>query len=372
MSTKGSASAQGIPGMDPAVEKFAKMYCRKVSHPMMIVDNVLCCVYSSHPKLLPVGTLISVFVNEPVATPLVKEKDVLFIWKNVSYCARFTPIDKNYCFCELFDYSDIMSMAAFTDLYEKVTDRLCLFSECSDNIKRDYRKVLETEGSNIRLKNKSIDDAIIESDKLNSLLRCFEDYTYLALSNNQGDVLDLSAMIEWIVKEVNNVLVPYDRDIKYLVEPDSYFIYSDQRYAIIAFLNAVQNSLLYSPKDDEPVLSLTKSVKDETNYIVVQVINNIDAYVKKNSEEDFDFANRRCGLGLPAIKMFAKKANGEFSFTTSGSKAILRIMIPEYIPDEENGFIMESGGFSVYQYGEKSIVELMMDDVIAYVSGKRK
>lgn len=373
MSIPKTTNTQGIPGMDPAVEKFAKMYCRKVSHPMAIVNDQLRCVYTSHPKLLPVGTLISLFLKDPVDTPLVKERDVLFLRNDVSYCARFTPIDKKYCFCELLDYSDILAMASSTDLYPKVEERLCLFEECTSNMRDYLQKLSEEPAANSRQKKVYMNDIKIESQRLDSFLRCVSDYTFLSLSNKESrEILDLFAMMDWLVNKTNDELIPYEKDIKFLAERDSYFIFAEKRYAVIAMLNAVQNALLYSPIEDEPVLSLTKITENEQSYIVIQIINGIDSYTVKDSDEGADFAHRRCGLGIPAIRMFTQKAGGKFTFETSGSKAVLRILIPEYIPEDDDDLTMEAGGFGLYSIDEKDVVELMMEDVISSIVKRMK
>lgn len=373
MSSEAKTESFGLTGMNPAVEKYAKMYCRKTCNITAIVDDILQVVYTSHPKLLPVGTLISAYINEPVSPPLSGEKKVLFLWKEVSYCARFTPIEKMYSLCELFDHSGITAMASFTDFYSMVQDQLCLLEESSLNLKKFAAKMEEKTTPRTKQNNIYIENIKIETDRLNSLLRCISDCVFVMLSDKESrNVLDLFAMIDWIVKEVNEKLAFCEKDIKFLCDTSSYFIYTDQRYAVIAMLNALQNALLYSPINDEPVLSLTKAVEDEQRYLVVQVINQIDAYTVKEPEEEADFAHRRCGLGIPAIRAFAQRAEGKFTFTTSGSKAVLRLLIPEYVPDLDSEFTMESSGFSIYSTGEKNVVELMLEDVIASITKRMK
>ena len=358
--------------LSPELRKFAEKYCRSALHPMMIVDNLLSVVYSSHPKLVPVDTLLSMFVKDFVETPLKREKDVILIFKEVTYCARFTPIDKNYSFCELLDYSSILTLASFTDLYSVMSQRFWLLEECTANIEKYVQMLSDNLSGKARIKNMHILDLQAESKKLDFLLTGIIDYTFMSFSvKNFDEVIDTYALIDFIIKESNSYLEGTGKYIEFVSELDGYFIYTDQRYAIISVLNALQNALLYSPRDDVPVVSLTRSVKDDKKYVVVQVVNDLDEYTMKTSDEEPDFVHRRCGLGIPLIKKFVQRAGGEFYFKNDGKKAYVGIMIPEFILRETETFTMECSGFSLYDYGGKNIIKLMMEDVVSSLSKKR-
>lgn len=359
--------------LDPAVMKLAKSICRSESFPMLIVDDQLFCVYSSCSKLVPVGTMISLFIKEPIEIPLKKERDVILIREDVSYCARFIPIDKKYSFCQLLSVSDIMTMAAYTDMYSAIEGRFFLLDECSGNIKKYAEKMFDGLPPKTKLKNMQMLDLNAEISKLNFLLNSMSDYAYMALSSNSVDeIIDTHAMVEWLINKSNAVLSECGKCLEFITEIGAYFIYSNQRYAIIAILNAMQNALLYSPISDVPIVSLTKSERDNKKYIVVQIVNSIESFTKADEKSDPDFICRRCGLGIPLIKKFVQRAGGEFYFEKSGSKARVGIMIPEYIPEDKDTFEMEGGKFSMYDFGGRNIVEDMMQDVISSIAKKKK
>ncbi len=358
-------------GLDPAVKKFAESICRSESHPMLIVDKMLCCVYSTRTKLVPVGTLLSIFLKDPIETPLKKEKDTVLILDDVSYCARFIPIDKGYSLCHLLDFSAIMTMAAFTDMYSVVEQRFSLLEECSGNIRNYVGKLSEGLPLKTKLKNMQMLDLQAETNRLDFLLNGMSDYVYTALSANENnEIIDTHALVDWLVRSANTALAECGKCLDFITDVDAYYIYTNQRYAIIAILNAIQNALIYSPSADVPVVSLTKTVKNGISYVVIQIVNDLENF--KGGENDSDLVSRRGGLGIPVIKKFAQRAGGEFYFKTSGSKARVGIMIPEYIPEEKDTFELESSGFSVYDYGGKNIVNIMMQDVISSVSKKKK
>lgn len=352
----------------------AKKLCRSSVFPTLIVDDLMRCVYSSHPKKVPVGTLLSLFLKEPPGSPLKKEKDMLLFLNNVSYCARFIPIDKNYSFCHLLDCSAIISLAAYTDMYSLIEERLSLLWECSDKIRNIVKTLDEVFPPKTRLRHTQMMAINAEAGKLDLLLESLSNYTYMAFSqngNNIDEVIDTHALIELLVRSSNEVLAESGKCLDFITDVDAFFICTNQRYAIIAILNAIQNALLYSPVDDIPVVSLTKAVKNNKSYVVVQIVNSIDNYVETDS--DPDFACRRCGLGIPVIKKFVQRAGGEFYFKTVGSKASVGIMIPEHISkNDENIIRFEGDGIALYDHGGRDIVETMMQDVISSVSRKKK
>ena len=357
--------------LDPTVNKFAKKLCRSSTFPMLIVDDLLRCVYSSQPKKVPVGTLLSLFIKEPLGFPLKKERDVLLFLNDIPYCARFIPIDNNYSFCHLLDCSAIIKLASCTNMYAMVEQRFSLLWECSDKIRDIIKKLEEALPPKTRLTHTQMMEINAEAGKLDLLLESLSNYAYMAFSQNGSDeIIDTHALIELLVRSTNKILAESGKYLDFITDVDAFFIFTNQRYAVIAILNAIQNALLYSPVEDTPVVSLTKTVKNDKSYVVVQVVNNIDSYTDIN--DDPDFACRRCGLGIPVIKKFVQRAGGEFYFKASGSIAKVGIMIPEYSPKEKDILVFDADGISFYDHGGRNIVETMMQDVISSVSRKKK
>ncbi|MDE7231430.1 MAG: hypothetical protein K2N56_13210, partial [Oscillospiraceae bacterium] len=245
--------------LNPTVGKLAEKLCRSSMFPTLIVDDLLCCVYSSHPKIVPVGTLLSLFLKEPPVSPLKKERDVILFLNNVSYCARFIPIDKTYSFCQLLDFSSIMTLAACTDMYSIIEQRFSLLRDCLDNIRNFVKKLEEELPSKSRVRYMQMVDISAETDKFDRLLTGMSDYIYMSLSPNESDqIIDTHGMVDWIVKRSNSVLEQSGKCLEFITDVDAFYICANQRYAIISILNAVQNALLYSPVMDTPVVSLTK------------------------------------------------------------------------------------------------------------------
>lgn len=358
--------------LDPKVMNLAKKICRSSVFPTLIVDDLLRCVYSSHPKTIPVGTLLSLFLNEPPGSTLKKEKDMLLFLNNVSYCARFIPINKNYSFCHLLDCSAIISLAAYTDMYSLIEERFSLLWECSDKIRNIVKTLDEVLPPKTRLRHTQMMAINAEAGKLDLLLEGLSNYTYMAFSQHDSDeIIDTHALIESLVRSSNKVLEESGKCLDFITDVDAFFICTNKRYAIIAILNAMQNALIYSPVKDIPVVSLTKAAKNNKSYVVVQVVNNIDNYTDIDS--DPDFVCRRCGLGIPVIKKFVERAGGEFYFKKGGSKASIGIMIPEYIPKDDKKILrFDADGIAFYDHGGRDIVETMMQDVLSSVSRKKK
>lgn len=355
--------------LDPAIKKLAEKICRSGTFPMLIVDDILCCVYSSRPKLVPVGTLLSLFIKDPIEVPLKKERDTVLIMKDVTYCARFIPLDKNYSFCSLLSFSDIMTIASYTDTYSIVEQRISMLKECSENIKGCAERLEADLPDNARRSMQTL-DIKAELAKLNVMLNGLSDYAYTALSKNDTEeIIDTHALVEWIVKNSNSILEEHGKAFEFITDVDAFYIRTNNRYAIIAVLHAMQNALIYSPIEDIPVVSLTKVTKDEKRYVVVQVVNKTEVY---SEDDDPDFCCRRCGLGLPVIKKFVQRADGDFYFETNGTKTRVGIMIPEFIPEDKDVVDLESGGYIPYDFGGRNIILEMMQDAISTFTKKKK
>lgn len=355
--------------MDPAIKKLAEKICRSETTPMLIVDDMLCCVYSSCPKVVRVGTLLSIFIKEPIEIPLKKERDTIMVMNNVSYCVRFIPIDKKYSFCNLLSFSDILTMAAFTDMYNSVEQVFSLMRECSHSIRSTAKMLEDSIKPTNKIKHLQLAGINGEALKLEYMLNSVSDYVYTSLSSNEIDeIIDTHALVEWLVQNANSVLEESGRAFDFITDVDGFFIRTNHRYAIISILHALQNAMIHSPIDDVPIVSLTKSVNDGKNYVVVQIVNKIESFT---DTEEPDFVCRRCGLGIPVIKKFVQRADGDFFFKKSGSKAKVGIMIPE-VEIDKNSIVMESGGFSLYDFGGRNIVLEMMQDAISTFSRKKK
>ena len=355
--------------MEPSIIELAESLCRKIPFPTMIVDEQLVCVYTTYPKFIPIGTGLALLVKEPVEIPLKKEKDVILIFGDITYCARFIPIDKKYSFCQLLSVSEILTLASYTDMYYVIEERFAVLEECYRNIEESVRKLSSLLPQKNKMKYSQIIDIVAEITKMRSLLHSMSDYAYTALSSSVKDrVIDTHEMVRWLVNNSNKVLEKCGKCIEFITDVDAYYIYTNQRYAIIAILNAMQNALLYSSTDNVPIVSLTKTTKNDKNYVVLQIVNDIDDYIETNDHNELDFACRRCGLGIPVIKKFAQRAGGEFYFEKNNSTARIGIMIPEYIPQDPRP---ESPG-AVYDFIERNIIEEMMMDVVSYIAKKKK
>lgn len=348
--------------LDPAIKKFAENLCRKEKFPMLIVDDMLCCVFSPRPKLVPVGTLLSCFVSEPVVIPLKKEKDVLITLNEVSYCARFIPINKKYSFCQLLSVSEILTLASFTNLYPVVDARIFMLKKSADDVRRYIDELSEILPPKIKSKCMRILDADAEISKLEYMLNRLSDYVYMAFSPNKDDnndndnVIDAHDMLNVLIEYSNNILAAYDRHLEFLSDNGVFNIRIGQRYAVTALIHAMQNALIYSPKNNDLIVSLTRTVRDDEKYIVVQIVNSLDSFTEN---PDLDLVYPRCGLGIPLIKKFVERADGEFYFEKNDVKARMGILIPEFIPKDTEKLIFKCDSFTLKDTEKENIMEML-------------
>lgn len=358
--------------LSPEIMEFAEKMCRRSAFPMVIVDDQLKCVFSSCSKLIPVNSLLSLMINVPVVLPLKKEEDHILMLGGESYCARFIPINKKYCFCEILGIYDILTLASHTNLYPSLEQRFALFEESYNNLNNIISNMIDGLPIKEKLKNMQSIDAFAELSKQRSYISGMSNFAYMAFSQSGKDeLIDARELLKWLIDNSNNALADSEKSLEFLTNTEEcYYILTNHRYAIIAILNAVHNALLYSPAKDIPIVSLTKAQINSERYITVQVVNSVDRCTK-GINGNVDIVSQRCRLGIPIIKKFVDRAGGEFNFKQNNTTNVIQVSIPECIPDSA-AFTFKSSSPDFYDIGVRDIINEMMKEIVSLFPKKKK
>lgn len=357
--------------LSPEIRKFAEKMCRRSAFPAVIVDDQLKCVFSSSQKLIPVNTLLSMMINVPVEMPLKKETDRILRLEKESYCARFIPISKNYCFCEILGIYDVLTLASYTNLYPALEQRFSLFEVSYDNLNNIISNMIDGLPIKEKLKNLQSIDAFAELSKQKSYISGMSNFAFMAFSQSGKDEpIDALDLLKWLVDNSNNALAESEKSLDFVADAGEYYILTNHRYVIIAMLNAIHNALLYSPEKAFPVVSLSKSRVDSERSIMVQVINSVSNNISDGTGK-VDFVSQRCRLGIPIIKKFVQRAGGNFCFIQNNTTNVLQVSIPEYIP-KDPGLVFKSSSPDFYDLGIHDIINEMMMEIVSIFPKKKK
>ena len=123
------------------------------------------------------------------------------------------------------------------------------------------------------------------------------------------------------------------------------------RHAVEALLNAIQNALLYSPRDCEPTVTMSSAEKDSVRYMRLSISNESSVSFGRESSErlGFDFGHRHMSYGIPIIREFVGAAGGSLNISEAGGRYCLTLDIPLY---RGNGGVLSENAPRRIELGE--------------------
>ncbi len=357
------------------VEMYAniKKYCDAFSIPVALLDGELVCLYCNREGFIDRGEKIAPYFLTMNEKPLSKSTKAKVIIRNSIYCARITVFCGEYYICEFLDFREILSLAEYSDAYNVLfTSVNAMCGNVSSLWSGSYSLANY-------LREKGDFDAVekvLEFDKLinsmSSMVFNVSEYIEIAFSGENMEIIEVYRLIKAMIDRCNSILRKCDRAIDFVADIDNYYIISSQQHVIVALINAVQNALLYSPKDYIPIVTLSSVFEKDTSYLILKVVNDSILFVdEKNGEKvDKNFTSQHFGLGIPIIRKFAEKSKGFFSIEEHNGKVVVEVKIPQYIQTNEDILYIESPGYSFYKTDVPDLIEVKMNEIINFFEKK--
>ena len=350
--------------MDTARKEELKKFCNVFSNPVVIMDNTFRCAYSNKPKLIPQESSMKSIFQKSIVLPLDKVYVTMAFVKGVFYSVRIVPLDDELYICDFFDQNTILSFAENTDVYDKI---LPIINDVEYNTAALWR------GYNVlrsKLESEQHDDdrrCALEFEKyltsLNSVTKNLSEYfNMLFYTPGSNSVVDLAAIMTGVVERCNTILLVSGRYIDLVCELKEIYINAEARHVICAVVNALQNALMYSPRDCIPYVTLYQP-SDAKNCVVLQILNDSLMYVDQRSGEELgkNFDHQRLGYGIPIIKRFAELAGGSFEFHEENGKVLTAVTLP-LVKAPAIG-VLKSSEYVYYKTEIPDILELKMLEV---------
>lgn len=361
--------------LDKSIRDAVKRFCGKLSNPTAIMDDAFMCVYSNRPKLIPCDqTMLGIFQK---SFSLSQEK----VCSNTAmiggcvYSVRIIPFE-GYYICEFFEDSAILDLAQNSDIYEKI---LPIINELDYDVSAMWRgnavlrSKLESDGGY----DEQIGTADIEKYliRLNSVINNISEYANIMFNSSEGVPLDINTMLAGLIGRCNTILSETGRYVDYVSEPGAIYIKSQARYVMSAVVNAIQNALLYSPRDCVPYVTLCREdPKSERGNVLLQIFNDSAMYIDRGpgGEEDKDLVFQRPGFGIPIIKRFAEMAGGSFSLTEVNGRVRVVISLPIVASsyDRQGLGVLGSSHYVYYKTEIPDILDLKMREVNMMFGGE--
>ena len=354
--------------MDTAHKEELKKFCNGFSNPVAIMDNKFRCAYSNKPKLIPPESSMMSIFQKTVVLPLDTVHITMAVIKGCFYSARLVPLDEEMYICEFFDQNTVLSIAENINIYDKILPIVNDIEYNTAALWRGYsvlRSRLEADENSNEIRCALQIERYLTS--LSSVIKNASEYANMLLySPSSNAVVDLAPLMRDMVERCNTILTVSERYIDFVCELKEVYINAEYRHAVCAVVNALQNALMYSPRDCIPYVTLYKPI-DREDCIILQILNDNLMYVDQNRGEEpgKNFDHQRLGYGIPIIKRFAELAGGSFEFGEKDGKVRTAIIFPiTEAPAVKKGIgVLHSSQNVYYKTDIPDIVALKMLEV---------
>lgn len=355
--------------MDTVLKENIKKLCDCLSDPIAIMDNNFTCLYSNCPRLIcPEKSMMSIFLKKLVL-PIKENHITMSCIKGIFYSVRIMPLGE-FNVCEFFNQNTLLSLAENTNVYDKLIPIIKSVEYNTAAIWRGYSNLCS------KLKKEQHDEDLqcaVGLERylicLNSVTKNISEYANMLLHTNLTEMypINLKQLATEIVERCNTILLTSGRYIDIVCDQNEIYIKAEARHTICALVNALQNALLYSPRECVPYFTIYNETDNNQKTVRIQILNDNIMYIDQKHGERFgiDFDHQRLGFGIPIIKRFAEMTGGSFLLEENNGSVRLVVDIPATAnPNTEMGVgIVNSSKFIFYKTNIPDIIELKMSEV---------
>ena len=332
-------------------------FCETVDFPTAIFNSSLECVYSKK-GIIPLKTKINLYLNRDELFTSETFISTIFVIKGVQYCAKIIKTDRFYI-CGLFDSHELGRIARNTDFFSRLLPTIDVFQYNLVHLWDIMVKLRDMGNSKIAA---DMEEYLV---KTNLVSQNIIEYVDMIFKKPNYVRIDCGELLERIINRCNTFLSKCGRYIDYVKVYEACYIHADRRHAICAIINALQNSLLYSPKDSVPIVTLQKCVIDKKDYVVLKIVNENSYYSEKQNElSEDDFSKHKIGCGIPIIKRLMEEADGEFTLEEVDGRVITIMKMPALKECKNDAIILECDEYTYFETGIPDYLDFKMREVI--------
>ncbi len=345
-------------------------------NPLVCLDNRFCCVRAE--CLFKPGERLLDCVSETVPEPLSCVMETALYKEEKFYCCRIYPIKNDIgesvaYICELFSAESVRRLSERT---ETPSDILPLYNAVEMNLADIWKNVNSLRSELIEEKDyaKLSGVAAIEAAVSNISAICGNAFHYADMLYNSQKFapIDAGALCRALVQRCNAALAKCGRRLEAVIEPEDLTIYADSRRAVVALVNAVQNALLYSPRDSEPILAVYRKEERGRYFVEFRITNENSMFTSKDFKDgtEVNFSYQRLGYGIALIKRFASVSGGRFSMNDENGRVAVTITLPAATEDGSDIVTMRTAEEQHYETGIPDFTDVMMREVVLFFGEK--
>lgn len=330
-----------------------------------LLDRELKCVMACEGSPLSPGDDVASMLHEPPSLPLMCRYCGAVTIHGDFYCVRIFPLqNEEQCICEVLSGVDISALSASADCASKMIPALSAVKFSVNNMHHDIHLLKEYTSSDLGVANiiGSLENNLA---RITSLVSNGMELLSMRNIPTRKVLFDVSELCKKLVLRCNTVLSQCDRCLDYIESGEKLYVRADSRRAVVALVNAVQNALLYSPRDTVPLLAFYSHNDGNTKYVMIRLENENVMYTGSEAKpEEIDFCSQREGFGLPLIKCFAQLAGGSAQLDCTRQKTTLVLKLPMADISEAEGYRLENTLVAEYCDDIYEPIEYRMMEVV--------
>ncbi len=356
------------------LKQFIKMYSI-CPNTIIMLDYQFNCIHTTNADLFPLGTHLSSFLcDHTVTNPLKRFVETIMFKNNTHYCIRIHPVtdelDEPWLYiCEIIDADAALNISQKTDMF---TNLLSTRETLEMSMAEIWRNISSIEYSLKEKQDYENLQSLYSIDKctanIGSVTKNYHEYLIMLQSKPKTASVDLAALCRFLVKKCNAALAKCGRRVELLAEPDDLEVCIDQVHAVVALINSIQNSLLYSPVDTVPLIKVYRKQISHRNFVEISIINENIMFTRQDFKEklDINFNYQRIGFGIPIIKAFMKESNGIFNLDMTGEKVVLTLTFKADNEGIHPKLRVENSEIFEYKCSIPDFTEIKMREVVAF------
>ncbi|MGN0688743.1 MAG: hypothetical protein ACI4KA_11650 [Oscillospiraceae bacterium] len=339
--------------------------------PLFVLDEALTCIFSADASLLETGQSLLPALRRKLALPLGGASEEL-LYLNGHFCfAVITPVQgensAQLYICEITDKKRAEKIYQCTDAGAEMLSVYDSMEYCLADAWRCHSGISSAAGGELAEYLHSLEADLY---RLSAAIKNTGEYVRALHSVNRNTLFDIGRLCEQLSRRCNAVLAKCGRSFEYVCEAEEMYVNVSSRRAVVSLVNAIQNALLYSPRDTVPVLAAYK----ESGFINIRIENDSIMYSPEDfaRHTDIEFCGQRTGCGLPVIRAFADAAGGSCDISYKDGRAVLLLRIPEAVMDDNSHYCLENSFFSSYVTGVPDYLEVRMREVVELFGDEEK
>ncbi len=329
--------------------------------PMFVLDEQRRCLMSGCRERMDQGEILDHYL----ATSRRVNDEIYegpFLRMGRSYCVRYMQVGEIYV-GEILSANEISLLMDNTD---GVGGPLSLYSSMEYDLSIIWRSkhALEQELGGV---SKAVRELFYQMERplyrISANTRNLYEYFSMICNAPQRTAVDIVRLCEKVVGRCNESLLPVGRHIEcHLPRDNKIYIRSDIRHITAALVNAIQNALLYSPKDCVPAVEMYCRGR----MVSIRVEN---ANASFGMEQEPDIRLVRSGYGIPIIRRFISHVKGELELSLEDAVATVTLNMPVLTEEEISEYSLEAAYIGAeYDAGVPDYISLQMIQVTEFFS----